>query len=40
MDSEEFFSSVYPTISSGESTKIIIVSTLNGMNMYYKMWTT
>ena len=36
---EEFFSSVYPTISSGESTKIIIVSTPNGMNMYYKMWT-
>ena len=36
---EEFFSSVYPTISSGQSTKVIIVSTPNGMNMYYKLWT-
>ena len=36
---EEFFNSVYPTISSGESTKIIIVSTPNGMNHFYKMWT-
>lgn len=35
---EEFFSSVYPTISSGQSTKIIIVSTPNGMNHFYKMW--
>ena len=25
---EQFFSSVYPTISSGQSTKVIIVSTL------------
>ena len=29
---EDFFSSVYPTISSGKSTKVIIVSTPNGMN--------
>ena len=36
---EQFFSSVYPTISSGETTKIIIVSTPNGLNHYYKMWT-
>ena len=35
---EEFFSSVYPTISSGQSTKVIIVSTPNGMNMFYKLW--
>tara|TARA_Y100001963_G_scaffold42817_1_gene60007 strand:+ start:10143 stop:11798 length:1656 start_codon:yes stop_codon:yes gene_type:complete len=35
---EEFFSSVYPTISSGESSKVIIVSTPHGMNMYYKLW--
>jgi len=35
---EEFFASVYPTISSGQSTKIIIVSTPYGMNHYYKMW--
>ncbi len=36
---DEFFQSVYPTISSGKSTKIIIVSTPNGMNHFYKMWT-
>jgi len=36
---EHFFASVYPTISSGESTQIIIVSTPYGMNHYYKMWT-
>ena len=35
---EEFFSSVYPTISSGTTTKVIIVSTPNGLNMFYKMW--
>ena len=37
--SEQFFSSVYPTISSGKKTKMIIVSTPHGMNMYYKLWT-
>jgi len=36
---EDFFSSVYPTISSGTSTKVVIVSTPNGMNMFYKLWT-
>ena len=36
---EEFFSSVYPTISSGKTTKVLIVSTPKGMNMYYKLWT-
>ena len=35
---EQFFSSVYPTISSGKSTKIIIVSTPKGMNHFYRMW--
>ncbi len=35
---EQFFSSVYPTISSGKNTKMIIVSTPHGMNMYYKLW--
>jgi hypothetical protein len=34
-----FFSSVYPTISAGTKTKMIIVSTPYGMNMYYKIWT-
>jgi hypothetical protein len=36
---EQFFSSVFPTISSGKNTKMIIVSTPHGMNMYYKLWT-
>lgn len=36
---EEFFTSTYPVISSGKTTKIIIVSTPRGMNLYYKMWT-
>ena len=35
---EQFFSSVYPTITSGQSSKVMIVSTPHGMNMYYKMW--
>ena len=35
---DEFFSSVYPTISAGQSTKIFIVSTPNGMNHFYKLW--
>ena len=35
---DDFFSSVYPTISSGKSTKIIIVSTPKGMNHFYRMW--
>lgn len=35
---DDFYTSVYPTISSGKTTKIIMVSTANGMNHYYKMW--
>ena len=35
---EDFFRSVFPTISSGENTKLMIVSTPYGMNHYYKMW--
>lgn len=35
---DEFFASVYPTISSGKTSKIVIVSTPKGMNMYYKIW--
>jgi hypothetical protein len=34
----EFFTSVYPVITSGTKTKIIIVSTPNGMNLFYKLW--
>lgn len=36
---EEFFASVYPTISSGTTSKILISSTPNGMNHFYRMWT-
>jgi hypothetical protein len=35
---EDFFTSVYPTITSGKTSKILISSTPNGMNHYYKMW--
>lgn len=35
----EFFSSVYPTISSGKTTKVLMVSTPKGLNMFYKFWT-
>lgn len=35
---DEFFTSVYPTISSGKTTKVIIVSTPKGMNFFYKLW--
>mgnify|MGYP003117069120 CR=1 FL=1 len=35
---DDFFASVYPTISSGTNTKVIIVSTPRGMNHFYRMW--
>ena len=35
---DSFFASVYPTITSGKSTKVIIVSTPHGMNHFYRMW--
>ena len=35
---DEFFTSVYPTISSGTESKIILVSTPNGLNHFYKTW--
>ena len=35
---DDFFASVYPTITSGQSTKVIIVSTPRGMNHFYRMW--
>ena len=36
---QEFFTSTYPVISSGKTSKVIIVSTPNGLNLFYKMWT-
>ena len=35
---DSFFASVYPTITSGQKTKVIIVSTPHGMNHFYRMW--
>ena len=35
---ERFFSSTYPTISSGKTTKVLITSTPNGLNLFYKLW--
>lgn len=35
---DEFFTSVYPTISSGKESKIILVSTPNGLNHFYSIW--
>ena len=35
---DQFFTSVYPTISSGQTTKVFIVSTPKGLNMFYKLW--
>ena len=36
---EEFFASTYPTISSGNTTRVMITSTPRGMNLFYKIWT-
>lgn len=34
----EFYESIYPTISSSDTTKMCIISTPNGMNHFYEMW--
>ena len=35
---EKFFSSTYPVNSSGQTTKVLITSTPNGLNLFYKLW--
>ena len=35
---DQFFASVFPTISSGNTSKLLITSTPNGMNLFYKLW--
>ena len=35
---EEFFASVYPTITSGKTSKVLITSTPKGLNLFYKLW--
>ena len=38
-NAEEFYTGVYPVISSGQEVKVIIASTPNGVgNMFYKLW--
>lgn len=36
---QQFYDSVYPTISAGKTTKLFIVSTPKGMNLFYKIYT-
>lgn len=35
---EEFIASVFPTLSSSESSKLVIISTPKGLNHYHKLW--
>ena len=35
---DEFIASVFPTLSSSETSKLAIVSTPKGLNHYHKMW--
>ena len=35
---DPFFAAVYPTISTGKSASMIITSTPNGTNHFYRMW--
>ena len=35
---DQFFASVFPTISSGATTKVLITSTPNGMDLFHKLW--
>lgn len=35
---EEFFTSTFPTVSSGSTTKVVLVSTPNGLNHFHKLW--
>lgn len=35
---EEFYTATYPVISSGKTSKMIIVSTPVGMNLFYELW--
>lgn len=35
---DSFWQAVYPVISSGQDSKVIIISTANGLNLFYKLW--
>lgn len=34
----EFYKSTFPVVTSGKTTKVIVTSTPNGMNLFYKLW--
>lgn len=38
-EQEDFFTSTYPTITSGKTTRLVITSTPKGMEYFYKLWT-
>ena len=35
---DEFIASVFPTLSSSKESKLVITSTPNGLNAFYKIW--
>lgn len=35
---DDFSKSVFPTISSGKTTKLVLISTPNGLNHFYQTW--
>ena len=35
---QDFYTSVYPALTAGKTTKIFVISTPNGMNLFHKMW--
>ncbi len=37
-NADEFYESTYPVITSGSSSQVIVNSTPNGMNLFYKIW--
>ncbi len=37
-NAEMFYTSTYPVISSGDTSKVIITSTPHGMNLFYRLW--
>jgi len=36
---DEFFASALPTITAGDTTKLVVISTPNGTNLFHKLWT-
>lgn len=35
---DEFYKSTYPTISSGKTSKVVLISTVNGLNHFHHLW--